>query len=251
MVKAATRGVTVLFSSGDTGDGTTASRVFGLGSPRVPSYPATDPYVTAVGGVGFGTTTTGRVAFKQAWSPAYYTSSGTSAWTPADLRDFGPNAIGTGGGVSRSFPEPAWQKSAGVSTSGRKVPDIANAADSFFGPELVALYDPAAGEYVTTVSGTSMAAPLTAGQIATANQYRKTAYLGLITPSLYRLRAGTTVSDVGRAQNAVVVPGFFPNGQNLLVGGERPQESLITTPGWDNATGLGTPGTGFIGNIGR
>lgn len=260
LVKASIRGVSVLFSSGDTGDGTLLRSNFPEVSPpkpypaRVPGYPATDPYAVAVGGTGFGTGRTGATAFKQAWIPTYYAApTGQSAWgkvTPRNL-GFGPNAIGTSGGTSISFAAPAWQRSAGVSTTARKVPDISNSADSFFGPEIVALFDPAAGEYVSTVSGTSMASPLTAGQIATANEYRKNRYLGLITPSLYRLRATTTVSDVGRAQNAVVLPGFFPNGQNLLVGGERPQESLITTPGWDNATGLGTPGTGFIGNIGR
>lgn len=260
LVKASIRGVTVLFSSGDTGDGTLLRSNFPEVSPpapypaRVPGYPATDPYAVAVGGVGFGTGANGLAAFKQAWIPTYYAGPpGARGWgkvTPRNL-GFGPNAIGTSGGTSISFAAPAWQKSAGVSTTTRKVPDISNAADSFFGPELVALYDPSFGEYVSTVSGTSMAAPLTAGQIATSNELRKNPYLGLITPSLYRLRASTTVSDVGRAQNAVVIPGFFPNGQNLLIGGERPQESLITTPGWDNATGLGTPGTGFIGNIGR
>ena len=261
LVKASIRGVTVLFSSGDTGDGTQLRADFPQSSPpapypaRTPSYPATDPYAVAVGGVGFGTGANGRPAFKQAWTPTYYANPpGKSIWvtvTPASA-GLGPNGIGTGGGTSRVFGAPAWQKSAGVSTTGRKIPDISNASDIFFGPELIALLDPASGDpYVTTVGGTGMGAPLTAGLVATANEYRKAPYLGLITPSLYRLRGSTTVSDVNRFQSGVVIPGYFPNGLNLLVGGERPRESLITTAGWDNATGLGTPGTGFIGNIGR
>lgn len=263
LVKAAVRGVTVLFSTGDTGDGSLLRSNYPEVSPpapypaRVPGYPATDPYAVAVGGVGFGTAANGLTAFRQAWIPSYFSNSpGRPTWAPVTLRNLGagPNAIGTSGGTSISFPAPAWQKSAGVSSTARKVPDIANAADSFFGPEIVALYDPAVGDYVSTVSGTSMAAPLTAGQVATSNEYRRNRYLGLITPSLYRLRASTTVSDVGRAQNAVVVPGYpFADGStaNLLVGGERGRESLVTARGWDDATGLGTPGTGFIGNIGR
>lgn len=261
LVKASIRGVTVLFSSGDTGDGTQLRSNFPEASPpasypaRTPSYPATDPYAVAVGGVGFGTGANGQPAFKQAWTPTYYANPpGKSFWVVVAPRNLGsgPNAIGSGGGTSRSFAAPVWQKSAGVSTTGRKVPDISNASDPFFGPELVAMLDPASGQpFVATVGGTSMGSPLTAALVATANEYRKAPYLGLITPSLYRLRGSTAVSDVTRFQSGVVIPGYFPNGLNLLVGEERPRESLITTAGWDDATGLGTPGTGFIGNIGR
>lgn len=248
MVKAATRGVTVLFSSGDTGDGTTAKRVFGIGSPRVPGYPATDPYVTAVGGVGFGTNAVGRVAFKQAWIPAYYSSNGTSAWAPVSPASFGPNSIGTGGGVSRSFPEPAWQKSAGVAVNGRAIPDIANIADSFFLPFVIA-YNDGGNLALAGVGGTSAASPLTAGQVADAAVVQRNRYFGLITPSLYRQRATTIVSDVVRNQTAVTTR--LSDGSLLLVGGERGSETLVTKTGWDNATGLGLPSTGFLGRIGR
>lgn len=261
LVKASIRGVTVLFSSGDTGDGTLLRSNYPEASPqspypaRTPSYPATDPYAVAVGGVGFGTASSGRPAFKQAWTPTYYSNPpGKPYWVTLTPRIFGggPNTIGTVGGTSRSFAAPSWQKSAGVSSTGRKIPDISNASDLFFGPEVIAIIDPSTGgPVVTTVGGTSMGAPLTAGLVATANEFRGKRYLGLITPSLYRLRTSTAVSDVARFQAGVVVPSYFPNGLNLLVGEERPQESLITTAGWDNATGLGVPGTGFIGNIGR
>lgn len=261
LVKAAIRGVSVLFSAGDTGDGTQLRTNFpGVSPPaplpaRTPGYPATDPYSVTVGGVGFGTGPDGGPAFKQAWTPRYYSNpQGNPNWYSITAAMFGggPNAIGTTGGTSRIFGAPPWQRSAGVSTTGRKVPDLSNAADPFFGPEFVAVGVPnSTAVEIITVGGTSMSAPLTAGQVATANEYQRRAYLGLITPTLYRLRASTTVSDVQRFQSGIVVKGFFPNGLNLLVGEELPQESLITSPGWDNATGLGTPGTGFIGNIGR
>ena len=261
LVKAAIRGVSVLFSSGDTGDGTTLRSNFPGASPpaplpaRTPGYPATDPYSVTVGGVGFGTGPGGGPSFKQAWTPRYYSNpQGNPNWYAITDAMFGggPNAIGTTGGTSRIFGAPPWQRSAGVSTTGRKIPDLSNAADPFFGPEFIAVAVPNSNAVnIITVGGTSMAAPLTAGQVATANEYQRRPYLGVITPTLYRLRASTTVSDVQRFQSGIVVKGFFPNGLNLLVGEELPQESLITGPGWDNATGLGTPGTGFIGNIGR
>jgi len=261
LVKAAIRGVSVLFSSGDSGDGTLLRRNYPQVSPpapypaRTPGYPATDPYAVAVGSVGFGTDALGRTAFKQAWIPTYYSNPpGSPNWYVLTPRIFGggPNAIGTTGGTSRVFGAPPWQRAAGVSTTGRRIPDLSNAGDPFFGPEFIAIAQPGSnGIDIVTVGGTSMAAPLTAAQVATANEYRRNPYLGLITPSLYRLRASTAVSDVTHVQTGVVVKGFFPNGLNLLVGEELPQETLRAAPGWDNATGLGTPNTGFIGNISR
>lgn len=249
LVKAAVRGISVLFSSGDTGDGTTLSRNFGYGAPRTPGYPATDPYAVAVGGVGSGTKPGGALAFRQAWTPAYYSSNGTSAWAPVDITQLGANAIGTSGGTSRVFAAPAWQKAAGVSTTGRVVPDIANQASLFFLPMVVVLQE--GGRYqVTAFGGTSVASPLTAGHVADAVSYQGKTYLGLLTPSLYRQRGTSLLSDVGRQQHAVSTPLDAQGGQ-LLIGEERPAETLITKPGFDDATGLGAPGTGWLSLLGR
>lgn len=255
LVKAAVRGISVIFSSGDTGDGTVLRAQYPRLSPpapypaRTPSYPATDPYVTAVGGVGFGISALGRVAFKQAWTPQYLVGNGSSAWRP--LRDNqlsdSPNVIGTGGGVSRAFAAPTWQRAAGI-TAGRTIPDIANAADLFFLPLVVA--QNTGGEVdLFGVGGTSVAAPLTAGQLANAAALQHRPYLGVITPSLYRYRGTSVTSDVVRFQSTVSVQ--LAKASYLLVGGERPDESLVTRPGYDNATGLGVPGTGFLSRAGH
>ncbi len=255
LVKAAVRGVSVLFSSGDTGDGTLLRQYFPDASPtapypaRTPSYPATDPYVAAVGGVGFGINALGRVRFKQAWSPAYYSSNGTSPWVPFDIRNFGPNGIGTGGGVSRAFAAPAWQKQAGAATTNRTIPDISNVADIFFLPFVIAINS--GGTVVLAgVGGTSVASPVTAGQVANAAVVQRHRYAGVLTPSIYRQRAGSIVSDVVRNQTAITTP-LDDQGAQLLVGGERGRESLLTRPGWDNATGLGVPSTGWLAHVGR
>lgn len=255
LVKAATRGITVLASSGDTGDGTQLRQYFPELSPpapypaRTPSYPATDPYITAVGGVGFGTRANGQVQFKQAWTPYYLKGNGVSNWRGFSFRDeLSPNAIGTGGGTSRSFAAPTWQKTAGAAAAGRTIPDVANSADSYFLPFVVALT--VGGQLqLGAFGGTSVASPLTAGQVANATVVQKRPYLGVINPSLYRLRGSTLVSDVVPTRNAVT----YRTGPSelLLVGGEVPRESLRTAPGFDNATGVGIPSTGWLSLVGR
>jgi pseudomonalisin/xanthomonalisin len=98
------------------------------------SYPATSPYVAAVGGTTLTTTGTTTYASETAWS-------------------------GSGGGASLYEAAPAWQISAGVlgGSTMRGVPDLAMDAD------------PASGALITVkgateqVGGTSLAAPMFAG----------------------------------------------------------------------------------------
>ena len=126
---------TIVFSSGD-GD-----------FDDTPDYPASSPYVTAVGGTNLAIAANGRGWIETVWNNG--------------------DAQGTGSGCSGFEPKPAWQTDAGCPNN-RMVADVAAVADPFSG---VAFYD----TYITdntggweVVGGTSVAAPIIAGVYALA-----------------------------------------------------------------------------------
>jgi kumamolisin len=159
---AATLGVTVLASAGDSGssDGETD------GNLHV-DFPASSPYILACGGTklqGSGTAISSEVVWNE-------TTNQEGA---------------TGGGVSAAFALPSWQSSAKVPAQpktgfvGRGVPDVAGNADPSTG------YQVLVDGQSEIVGGTSAVAPLWAGLIALINQ-QLGAPLGFLNPQLYSL----------------------------------------------------------------
>jgi subtilase family serine protease len=112
------------------------------GDMGVVQFPASSPYVTAVG----GTTLTQDATTSRGWSE--------KAWAP------------TGSGCSMMYAVPVWQTSTNGCTN-RSVADVAVIAD----------YNPGVAVYVTTeggwvvLGGTSAGAPFVAGLYAAANDY--------------------------------------------------------------------------------
>ena len=117
----------------------------------------------------------------------------------------------TGGGYSAIFKRPTWQ-SAVVTEAFRGVPDVAGNADPNSGYAIRV-----DGEDIV-VGGTSAVAPLWAGLIALLNKKLNTR-LGFINPKLYSLDQATNFHDITVGNN-----GTYP-----------------ARPGWDAATGLGSP----------
>jgi kumamolisin len=196
LAAAAAVGVSVCVAAGDDGatDGVTD------GQDHV-DFPASSPYALACGGthlVGSGTTITDEVV----WN---------------DL----PSNGATGGGISATFPLPAWQANAKVPPSlnpghfvGRGLPDVAGDADPLTGYQI----DVDGSDIV--VGGTSAVAPLWAGLIACFNSALKTS-VGYLNPTLYQTLASVagTFHDVTTGNN-----GGYQAG-----------------PGWDACTGWGSP----------
>ena len=104
-------------------------------------FPASSPFVTAVGG-----TTLTPDSSPRGWSE--------SAWAQ------------TSSGCSMMFPVPAWQSGSGC-TSGRSVADVSVVAD--YNPG-IAVYSTVEGGWVV-LGGTSAGAPFVAGLYAAANDY--------------------------------------------------------------------------------
>jgi subtilase family serine protease len=166
--------------------------------------PASQPYVTAVGG-----TTLSQAA-------GNYVSE--SSW--------GANGSGGGGGISAVWSQPSWQADlARMANKGshtrRMVPDVAFDAD------------PSTGYSIRTeggwfaIGGTSAAAPIWAAIAAQVNQARvanSLARLGFANPALYQLAQsslyGATFHDIADGSTNL----YFP-----------------ATTAYDLSTGLGTP----------
>jgi len=185
---AAALGVSITVASGDNGssDGASGNNV---------DFPASSPHVLACGGtelIGSGTTITSEVVW-----------------------DDGSEGGATGGGFSVLFPLPAWQQSAGISGSGRGVPDVAGDAAPESGYNI--LVD---GEK-QVVGGTSAVAPLWAALLTLINEV-KGSPVGFVNATLYEDAAD--FHDITQGNNG----------------------AYSAAKGWDACTGLGSPNGGKL-----
>lgn len=188
---AAALGVTITVAAGDNGstDGVSDNK-------NHVDFPASSPHVLACGGTnlqGSG----GVITSETVWNDQ--------------------NGGATGGGVSNTFPLPAWQSGLGVpkptnSAGGRGVPDVAGNADPETG------YIIRVDGQTMVIGGTSAVAPLWAGLIALANQQNgKPA--GFINPIIYSAAAKSAFRDITQGDNG----------------------AFKANSGWDACTGFGSP----------
>jgi len=197
-------GITVCVSTGD--DGSEAQMQDGRAHVN---FPATSPYVLAVGG------TTLHVRKNAKGAPAI---------TEVVWND-GPGS-GTGGGVSEVTPVPSWQVGKVVPSinpghfAGRAIPDVAANADPATG------YLTMSGGKLQIVGGTSASAPLWASLIARIN-----AATGARTGNFNALLYSTLGPD-GVLRDITV----GDNDTDGLLGGQ-----YKAGPGWDACSGWGTP----------
>jgi tripeptidyl-peptidase-1 len=214
--KLALRGITVIVSSGD--DGVSNFQVRGNADKcgYNPAFPATSPFVTALGA------TQGPEESK----PEVACSAKTGG------------AITTGGGFSNFFARPSYQESQvsqylqqttayqGYNAQGRGIPDV-----SIMGR----FYAVIIGKKTYHESGTSASAPVFAGMIALINDCRmqkgKTP-LGFLNQALYSLDA-SIFTDVVEGENSCSAD--TENGPTCC------QQGFSAASGWDPVTGLGTP----------
>jgi len=199
------RGVSVIFASGDSGPGNTCTRNTDNQTYFEPTYPAGCPWVTSVGG--------------------------TTGVNPERAVSF------SSGGFSIYHNQPAYQQSAvlayldSINTtyspffnrSGRAIPDVAAQASNF------AVYDKG---FLTSLSGTSAAAPVVAGIVALLNAARRTQGkppLGFLNPWLYNNSHAFTDITTGSGVGCYGMPAVGRIAR------------WNATAGWDPVTGLGTP----------
>jgi subtilase family serine protease len=216
--RAAREHVTVLAAAGD--DGTSNPETNGVTLYAFPTvgFPASSPWVTAVGGTSLYADTSGHYQSETVWNDA--------------------GCCAGGGGISQLFKAPDYQRHSlphkvrerlgGM----RGLPDVSYNADcvnaimvylSYLGPGEAGYYG---------ICGTSEGSPQWAGIVADLDQYAGRP-LGFLNPALYALGGFGRFSSFGRditvGDNALLdVPGATAPGYSAA-------------PGWDLATGWGTP----------
>ena len=189
---AALRGLTVCASSGDFGDGTAKCG-------RISAhFPASSPHVLACGGTHL---------------PASGDRSGEVVWSER----LGPVTMSSGGGFSRVFLRPSWQRTPRFRNAGRGVPDVAGKADVAAGYSIIVR------GVEMAMGGTSAVAPLWASLAAIA-KHRLGRPVGLFAPLLYAPEFATATRRIRRGSNGAYRAG----------------------PGWNPCTGLGSPNAGKL-----
>jgi subtilase family serine protease len=238
----ALQGIGFMFSSGDDGDEL-------LSSGQIQTdFPASDPWVTAVGGTSTAIGSSGNLLWQTGWgTDKYNLSADGTAWVPAFTPPF---LYGSGGGFSTLFSRPAYQNGVvNEPTPGRAVPDVSLDGDPTTGMlvgETQSFPDGVRyGEY--RIGGTSLSSPLFAGVQALAAQAAG-ARLGFANPTIYALARTVpgAYRDVLHRDGANVRPDFVnsvnaDDGIAYSVRTFDQDSSLVTKKGWDDVTGIGTP----------
>jgi subtilase family serine protease len=243
----AMQGISFFFSSGDDGD-----EVAATGTLQA-DYPASDPYITSMGGTSTGIGKNGSLLFQTGWGTQKYTLAADGAsWTPAGF------LYGSGGGFSSLFNRPDYQATVVPPTSpaGRAYPDLAMDGDPTTGMLVGETQQfpsgPAYGEY--RIGGTSLSSPLMAGLQALTEQ-RAGARQGFLNPALYNAaknRPAQFIDITGPGPDAGNVRADYANsldpsgGVIYSVRTFNQDSSLTVTPGWDDVTGIGTPSPRYI-----
>jgi subtilase family serine protease len=186
-----------VFSSGDSGN------------PA--SYPATSPYVLAVGGTTLTLGSGGSVSSETAW----------------DL---------SGGGISYIEPKPSYQDAVNPSAY-RATPDVSFDADPNTGVPVYDSEESSTDGHWFEVGGTSVGAPAWSAILAVADQLRAQAGKPPLTEAdfgvqnaVYSVQYGDGLYDITQGSNGIV----------SLCGTQ-----CEAGPGYDDVTGLGSPRPGI------
>jgi subtilase family serine protease len=203
--RAVAQGMSHFVASGDLG-----AYGCGDGSTLSVDFPSALPNITAVGGTTVFQSVNGAYFKEMAWN--------------------GPiEEAGTGGGASRNYPIPDYQKSVAQAAGHgmRQVPDVASDGDPASGFSFI--FKGRAGQ----AGGTSAAAPMWSGTLALINQDLKQKGLreaGFANPALYWM-----------GENSSKLPSRpfhdVTSGNNL---------ASDAGPGWDFATGWGSMNAGAL-----
>ncbi|SFW91943.1 S53 family peptidase [Amycolatopsis australiensis] len=245
-LQAVLEGIGVYFSSGDNGD-----EVARLGTPS-PDFSASAPWITAVGGTSIAIGKDGKRIFETGWETSKSVLT-DGVYGPAKYTS------GSGGGTSRLFEQPFYQK--GV------VPDALSTKNQTAGhkgrvvPDISAIGDPNTGFLVGQtqtfpegahydqyrIGGTSLASPVFAGIMAVADSFDHFHH-GFINPVIYKLTSRTpAISDVQHVDGAVARVDYANSvdATNGLIHSVRTFDygnlTIHTTKGYDDVTGLGSP----------
>ena len=248
----AAQGVTTFASSGDAGsnplNGGVESQSYSPTAPLEVEYPASDPYVTGVGG-------TTQFLSLETPNSNYSPATGVVAevaWTELTNPGWSINGVlqnnldGSGGGLSTLFPRPAWQTGPGLPAGNKRaVPDVAAAASgNSTGLFIYVGSDGFAG-------GTSESSPIWTGLCALLNQQLLASGnkpLGLLGPKLYPLAGSQAMHYVpqGYISYLAVDSGLNFVDNTYPTGMVDTNGAYNVGPTYDCITGIGYPNIDMI-----
>lgn len=256
----AVEGIGFYFSSGDSGD-----NVASTGTKQADT-PGNSPWATSVGGTSLAVGNHDTYKWETGWgtTKAVLSADGTS-WTNFP----GAFTSGAGGGTSNLYAQPFYQRGVvpdslalanGGTTPQRVEPDIAAVADpttGFLVGQTQTFPDGSQQYSEYRIGGTSLAAPVIAGIQSLVQQARHGVPVGFANPLIYDRYATSAYHDVtdyplGRGQGIANVRNDFVNGFDATNGLRTSlrtlgtDSSLHATVGYDDVTGVGTPGTGYV-----
>lgn len=220
-MKVGAMGISIFVSSGDDGAAGSGARGSPANCGYEPSFPATSPYITAVGATQGAESNSAEVV--------------CSASTGG--------VITSGGGFSTKFAAPSYQTDAianylktaspapvsGFVTTGRGYPDLSLAGWN---------YQVVIGGATYSLSGTSASSPSVAAMVSLVNAARLTAGkspLGFLNPAIYSEYASFT-KDVTVGDNTCTASVVCCS------------QGFSAAPGWDPVTGFGSVNFGLMYN---
>ncbi|MEA5455060.1 S53 family peptidase [Sinomonas sp. JGH33] len=253
-LQAASEGIGLYFSSGDSGD-----EKINLGYTS-PDFPASSPFVTAVGGTDLALGKSNNYLFETAWG----TPRQQIVTEPDGTLGYagplpGVFVAGAGGGRSAVFAQPAYQAAlvpAALANGKRVSPDVSADADSWTG-FLIGLspitndHSLNTGAFIQErIGGTSLSCPLTAGLMASA-QAATGKQIGFANPAVYKAAAapGAAMRDVTSPSKPINMVRAFPATGQTAVGTLGLDSSLVATPGYDDVTGVGSMTEAFAQQV--
>ncbi len=267
----AAEGIGFLFCSGDSGYESPAEDP---GSDQIQvDYPASSPWVTAVGGTSLAIGKHGHYEWETSWGTLLdpLASSGTS-WSSAPPGQYPAGYGGSGGGgTSTLYRQPFYQAGVVPAALSRRLPDGTISPTAMREvPDVAALADPSTGMLVgqttlqpngktygfalSRIGGTSVASPTFAGIEADAQQAAGHP-LGFANPAIYARYGTAAFHDV---TDHPLGPGHLAQVRNNYTNPATKQRPLLTylrtlgingegaaalhaTRGYDDATGVGSP----------
>jgi subtilase family serine protease len=222
---AASTGISVLAAAGDDGSSTCVDQGGNPTRKLAVSFPASSPFVTAVGGTNIALNAANQIIGSVVWND-------------------GPGqAAAGGGGNSALFAEPSYQDAFQTSAR-RETPDVSMLADLAPGYEIYCTAKPqpcSADHGWLFIGGTSAGTPLLAGGVALADQALRTtgqSSLGFVNPLLYSVASSNTALAAPPTAASVFLD--VTTGSNDLFATQgTPLGCCSAIPGYDDATGLG------------
>eukprot|EP00607_Mallomonas_marina_P011123 CAMPEP_0182424430 /NCGR_PEP_ID=MMETSP1167-20130531/10642_1 /TAXON_ID=2988 /ORGANISM="Mallomonas Sp, Strain CCMP3275" /LENGTH=350 /DNA_ID=CAMNT_0024604245 /DNA_START=1142 /DNA_END=2194 /DNA_ORIENTATION=+ len=209
------QGVTLIAAAGDDGAPSYTAAYSNVGCQYNPSFPASSPYVTAVGGTQGPESFGKEVACSSITGGAITTGGGFS--TLVDAPDFQTDSVNQYLNSLTSKYAPV----SGYNARGRAYPDISVLAYNY----VVVI-----GGQQYSVSGTSASAPVFAGMVSLVNAGRIAdgkSPLGWLNPSIYKMN-GSFATDVTSGNNKCTR-------STMLCC----HHGFYASEGWDPVTGFG------------